>query len=158
MEGQTYVHKSHVLIAFGVGMFHHIPYHDDVGVQGVEGFASEGRIPQVGVALTVNAGGTGYHLFMIFGNKQIAVAVVHHLTEEDIVGDIALGFQNVVLAQQLGESLKIVLVANNLGMHAALVGVVDTLLQFWGDALFGCMAVQRVVYRHPVNGIVAILA
>ena len=50
------------------------------------------------------------------------------------------------------------LVADYLGFCTSFVGVVDSFLQFGSDSFFGCVAMQRVVYRHPVYRVVAVLA
>ena len=150
MEWQSHIHKAHVLVALIVGVFHHIPHHHRVGVEHMECLAPKGRIPQVGIAFAIHHSGTGYHLLVILGYKQVAIVACHQLAEEDIIGDIAFGFQQMVLVQQIGKCLEIGFVAHFLGVHAAFVGVVDAALQFLGDALFGRPAMQRIVYRHPV--------
>ena len=134
-----------------VGILHRVPDGHHVGVQMYIGLSSEGRVPQVGIAVTIGAGGTANHIPMIFRHKQSSVAARHHLPEEDVVGDIALRLQDVVVSQQFRESLKVLFCRNHFRCHTLGMGYVDTSLQLFRDALFGSMAVQRVVDAHPVH-------
>ena len=144
-----------MLVTILVGVFHHVPNNYRVWVQLVVCFAPECRVPQVCVALAVSHGSTGYHSSVIFGNKQLSACTLHNLSEEYLVWNISFRFQYVVLSQQFLESLKVLFCAYYLCLCSALVGVVYSALQLFVYSFLGRMAVQRVVYAHPVNRVVA---
>ena len=119
--------------------------------------AAEGSVPQVGVALAIDAGGAADDVLVIFGDKQPRGIRPHRLAEELVVGNVALGLQPVVLAQQLGEGCEVGLALHLAGGHPLGIGIVDAVLHLLADALLRCAAVQRVVDAHPVYGEVALL-
>ena len=81
-----------------------------------------------------------------------------NLLEELVCGDVALGLQPVVMAQQAHELLEVLVALHLVGDHAALVGVVYAALQGSTDALLGGAGVQGVVNAHPPDGEVAVVA
>lgn len=62
-----------------------------------------------------------------------------------------LGFQQVVTSEQIVEGSKLFGCLYLFCNDAPLVGFINARLHTLADALFGRMAVQRVVYTHPVD-------
>ena len=74
-----------------MGVFHHVPDYDCVGMQSMESFAPKRLIPQICVALTVNHSGTCYYFIVILCYKQIPVFAFNVLSKKDIVWNITFG-------------------------------------------------------------------
>ena len=89
-----------MLVASVVGIFHRVPDGQHVGVQMHIGLPSESRIPQISITLRIGTGGTADHLPVILGDKQSCVVAVLHLSEEGVVGNKALGLQDIMTTQK----------------------------------------------------------
>ena len=135
-EGQSDIQETDVLITAGVGILDGMPQGQLVGMQKCKRLTTESGVPQVGVLLAVGHSRTADNVVVITSQIQSSVSLVLNGREEFLVGDIALGFQPVVMFQQLDERLKVGLVLHLIGDDTTLVGIVDALLQGRRDALF----------------------
>ena len=151
-EGQSDIQETDVLITAGVGILDGMPQGQLVGMQKCKRLTTESGVPQVGVLLAVGHSRTADNVVVITSQIQSSVSLVLNGREEFLVGDIALGFQPVVMLQQLDERLKVGLVLHLIGNDALGVGIIDVFLQAFRDTLLGSVTVQRVVNAHPVDG------
>ena len=94
---------------------------------------------------------------MIFRDKKSTVIVVHQFSEEQVVGDVATGLQQVMVAQEFREGLEVFIRGDHRCRHPAFMGVIDALLHLLADTLLRGMTVQRVMDAHPVHGVEAVL-
>ena len=150
-EGQSDIQETDVLITAGVGILDGMPQGQLVGMQKCKRLTTESGVPQVGVLLAVGHSRTADNVVVITSQIQSSVSLVLNGREEFLVGDIALGFQPVVMLQQLDERLKVGLVLHLIGNDALGVGIIDVFLQAFRDTLLGSVTVQRVVNAHPVD-------
>jgi hypothetical protein len=91
-ERQAYIHKAHVGITVFIGVFHNIPYHYNIGMQKTVGFASEGRIPEIGISHAIDTSGTCNYLSPIFCHEEPPMFSLHYFSEKGIIGYIAFRF------------------------------------------------------------------
>ena len=79
-----------------IGVFHGIPHSQYIWVEMHERLSSECHIPEIGISIAIDAGRASDDMITIFRHKELAVALFHDTTEEDIVRDIAFGLKDVV--------------------------------------------------------------
>ena len=157
-ERQAYIHKPDVPVASSMGGLDGSPHGDGIGVEWGEALTARGRIPEVGVAIAEDGDGGTNNTLVVCRNQYLAHATLHHLAEETVIGDIALGFEPVVTTQQFREGVKLVECFYGLGHDATLLGVDDALQLLFVNALLGCSRMQRVVDVHPAYGEESLLA
>ena len=82
LEWQSYIEEAHVLIPSVVGILHRIPHGDHIRMQVHIRLSSEGRIPEIGIPVTIGTHTTANHFSMILGHEQAGIVAVHQLSEK----------------------------------------------------------------------------
>ncbi len=131
-----------MIIAVLVGILDGVPDGHGVRMQYHIGLTTKRRIPEEGIALTVDAGRTANHMPLVFGNKKPTTVGFCCFFKELIVRNISLWLKPMVLVQQLTESLEVFFAFHLAGDDSAGIGIVDALLHLLRDALFGQTTVK----------------
>jgi hypothetical protein len=98
------------------------------------GLPAEGGIPEIGIALTVDTGGTANDVVAELRDEETAGVGFHNLLKELVVRYISLWLQPMVLAEKSDESLEVLFTLDLLSYHAFGIGVVDAFLHLLCDA------------------------
>ena len=148
---QAHVEEAEVLAALVVGFFYGIPYCHVGRPQQHVALSQKGCIPQIGVALADCVGAAAHCRAVVSGDEQSAAARLGHALEKYLVGNEPLQFQKIVCLQQMHEVVEIVVALYLCRTDAFLHGLFYSLQLLLPQPLLGRLAVQRVVYVHPVD-------
>ena len=141
-EGQSDIHEADMLITGSMGSLDGGPHGDGIRMEWGIALAARGGIPEVGITIAEDGDRGSDDVFMVFGNQYLAQTSLHHVTEESIVGDVALGLEPVVMVQQFREGFELGKGLYGFGHSATLLGVDNSLQLLIADALFRCAGVQ----------------
>ena len=128
-----------------------VPDGEYVGMQIGIGLAAVGCIPQIGIALAVGYRRAANHVFFVARNVESPVSALDYSLEKLLLRNEALRFQQMVLAQQFVERLKLLGCFYLFADDAAFFTFFYHSLHAFRYALLGSTTVQRVVYAHPVD-------
>ena len=126
-----------MLIALAVGIFDTVPDGHCIWMERQVGLSAEGRIPKVGVVLTIDTDGTADDVVAVLCHEETAGISIHSFLKELVVRNISLRLQPMVLAKKSDESLEILFASNLLSRHSFGIGIIDAFLHLLSNALLG---------------------